>query len=455
MDQPKIILVDDDADLRHALSQSLSLSGFDVAEYESAEGVLDNIHRGLYGVLITDIRMPGTDGLELLSMALEIDPAMPVILITGHGDVSIAVEAMRNGAYDLIEKPFSADRLTNVVSRALEKRRLVLENRSLRQELSGHAELDKRLVGRTPGMLKLRNELMALTGADVDVLIWGETGSGKEVVARALHEEGARKDKPFVALNCGAIPLDIMESELFGHESGAFTSANKQRVGKLEHANGGTIFLDEIESMPMELQIKLLRVIETRSIERLGSNKIIPLDVRFIAATKIDLEEASQQQLFRADLYYRLNVAVVRIPPLRDRKDDIPMLLHHLAREARARYRRDIPEITPEMIAELTAYDWPGNVRELRNVADRLVLGIWSGFDEDQAWLEGADTDIAEGTLAARVANYERSLIISELKRHKGSIKKTYESLGVSRKALYEKMKKYQLDKNNIGDESA
>ena len=450
MDQPNIILVDDDADLRHALSQSLSLSGFDVIEYESADGVLDNIHRGLYGVLITDIRMPGTDGLELLSTALDIDPAMPVILITGHGDVSIAVEAMRNGAYDLIEKPFSADRLTNVVARALEKRRLVLENRSLRQELSGHAELDKRLVGRTPGMLKLRNELMALTGADVDVLIWGETGSGKEVVARALHEEGSRKDKPFVALNCGAIPLDIMESELFGHESGAFTSANKQRVGKLEHANGGTIFLDEIESMPMELQIKLLRVIETRSIERLGSNKIIPLDVRFVAATKIDLEEASQNQLFRADLYYRLNVAVVRIPPLRERKDDIPALLYHLAREARARYRRDIPDITPEIIAELTAYDWPGNVRELRNVADRLVLGIWSGFDDDQAWLDESDADTPKGTLAAKVASYERSIIASELKKHKGSIKKTYESLSVSRKALYEKMKKYQLDKNNI-----
>ena len=460
METPTILLVDDDADLRHALSQSLVLAGFDVLEYESAEGVLDNIHRGLYGALITDIRMVGTDGLQLMSMALEIDPSMPVILITGHGDVAIAVEAMRAGAYDLIEKPFSVDRLSNVVLRALEKRRLVLENRTLRQELSGQVELDKRLVGRTPSMLRLRNELMMLTGADVDVLIWGETGSGKEVVARALHDEGNRKDKPFVALNCGAIPMDIMESELFGHESGAFTSANKKRIGKLEHANGGTIFLDEIESMPMELQIKLLRVIETRSIERLGSNAVIPLDVRFVAATKTDLEIACQQQLFRADLYYRLNVVTIRIPPLRERKDDIPALLYHLAREARSRYRRDIPEITPEMIVDLMAYDWPGNVRELRNIADRLVLGIWTGMDDGLS--HGHDntegkTLAADGstinTLAERVSQYERSIIATELKQQSGSVKKTYEALGLSRKALYQKMKKYQLDKKMLLDD--
>ena len=449
MQQPTVLLVDDDDDLRHALSQSLSLANFNVVEYESANGVLDKIHRELYGVLITDIRMPGTDGLELMSTALEIDPAMPIILITGHGDVAMAVEAMRNGAYDLIEKPFSVDRLSNVVSRALEKRRLVLENRSLRQELSGQAELDKRLVGRSPSMLRLRSEVMALTGADVDVLIWGETGSGKEVVARALHEEGDRKNKPFVALNCGAIPLNIMESELFGHESGAFTSADKKRIGKLEYANGGTIFLDEIESMPMELQIKLLRVIETRSIERLGSNQVIPLDVRFIAATKIDLELASKEQQFRADLYYRLNVAIIKIPPLRDRKEDIPSLLYHLAREARARYRRDIPDFTPEMTAELMAYDWPGNVRELRNVADRMVLGIWSGIADPAIDLSDQNNAPSNSSLSLRVAHYERSIIAAEIKKNQGSIKKTYENLGLSRKALYEKMKKYKLDKND------
>ncbi len=444
-EKAKVLVVDDDDDLRHALMQSLQLAGYDVSAYNNGQAVLSHINRDLYGVLITDIRMPNIDGMQLLSMVLEIDPALPTILITGHGDISTAVDAMRNGAYDFIEKPFSGERLTTAVSRALERRRLVLENRSLRMELSGQEGLDKRLVGRTPAMLKLRSEIIALAQTDVDVLIWGETGAGKEVVARALHEEGQRKEKPFIALNCGAIPVEMMESELFGHESGAFTSANKQRVGKLEYANGGTIFLDEIESMPMELQVKLLRVIETRTIERLGSNKLIPLDLRFIAATKTDLEAASQRQEFRADLYYRLNVVTIIIPSLRDRKEDIPALMHHLAREARARYRREIPEITPALMAEFMAYDWPGNVRELRNVVDRWVLGLGVGLSPDivpQAVSTGAD-------LSSQMANVERSLIATALEANGGSIKLTYEQLGISRKALYEKMKKYQLQGGN------
>ncbi|MGH1486036.1 MAG: sigma-54-dependent transcriptional regulator [Cellvibrionaceae bacterium] len=448
-DQAKVLIVDDDDDLRHALIQSLQLAGYEVSDYANGQGVLSHINRDLYGVLVTDIRMPNIDGMQLLSKVLEIDPAMPTILITGHGDISTAVDAMRNGAYDFIEKPFAGERLASAVSRALEKRRLVLENRSLRQELSGQEGLDKRLVGRTPLMLKLRAEITALAQTDVDVLIWGETGSGKEVVARALHEEGGRKDKPFVALNCGAIPVEMMESELFGHESGAFTSANKQRVGKLEYANGGTIFLDEIESMPMELQIKLLRVIEARTIERLGSNKVIPLDLRFIAATKTDLELASQHQEFRADLYYRLNVVTLIIPPLRERKDDIPALVHHLAREARARYRREIPEATPELMAEFMAYEWPGNVRELRNVVDRWVLGLGVGLSTDDTTQSAARvTD-----LASQMANVERSLIVTALSANNGSIKKTYEQLQISRKALYEKMKKYQLQADTKTDE--
>ena len=211
------------------------------------------------------------------------------------------------------------------------------------------------------------------------MLVLGETGSGKEVVARALHDFGSRSKGNFVAINCGALPRDIFESELFGHEAGAFTGAQKQRIGKLEHADKGTVFLDEIESMPLDLQVKLLRTIEHRTVERLGSNKSIPLDVRFIAATKADLREESDAKRFRADLFYRLNVARLRIPPLRERKDDIPLLFAHLAREARARYRRDMPQMTPALEAELTGQDWPGNVRELRNAADRWVLGLWRG----------------------------------------------------------------------------
>lgn len=437
----KVIIVDDDEDLRHALTQSLELASYDVDAYENGYDALNSITRNLYGVIITDIRMPAIDGLELLLKVLEIDQALPTIVITGHGDISTAVSAMRSGAYDFIEKPFAADRLVGAVSRGLEKRRLVLENRTLRDELANQDGLDKRLVGRTPAMLTLRAETMALAQTDVDILIWGETGSGKEVVTRALHEEGSRRDKPFVALNCGAIPIEMMESELFGHESGAFTSANKQRVGKLEYANGGTIFLDEIESMPIELQVKLLRVIETRSIERLGSNKVINLDIRFIAATKTDLALACQQQLFRADLYYRLNVITLTVPPLRDRKEDIPLLLHHLARDARTRYRKEIPEYTPSLMKQLMAYEWPGNVRELRNIADRWVLGLSLGMNLDGALANVSDDESLSGQMAA----IEKQLIVSALEDNEGSIKKTYEQLQLSRKSLYEKMKKYQI----------
>jgi two-component system, NtrC family, C4-dicarboxylate transport response regulator DctD len=440
MDQATVLLIDDEADLRRSLSQGLELSGQDVFATGKPEEAFERINRGFYGVLVTDIRMPGTDGFQVMKQAFEIDPALPVVLITGHGDVPLAVEAMRAGAYDFMEKPFSVSRLASVVERALDKRRLVLENRKLREELADRTGLESRLVGRTPAMELLRRNVMALANTDADVLILGETGSGKEVVARALHDEGPRKQKPFVALNCGALPAEIIESELFGHEKGAFTGASGQRIGKLEHAHGGSVFLDEIESMPLELQVKLLRVIETRTIERLGSNKPIELDVRFIAATKEDLETAGKEGRFRLDLFYRLNVVNVEIPPLRERLEDIPLLFQHLAVEARARYRREIPDLSKKYLAGLMARDWSGNVRELRNVADRFVLGL------EQAAESSDDTG---STLFEQVASFERAVIAAELKRNNGVIKPTYENLGLSRKALYEKMRKHGLGKDD------
>ncbi|MES0884672.1 sigma-54-dependent transcriptional regulator [Roseibium sp. SCP14] len=441
MDQATVLLIDDEEALRGSLSQGLELTGQDVFATGQHEEALERINRDFYGVLVTDIRMPGTDGFQVMKKAFEIDPALPVVLITGHGDVPLAVEAMRAGAYDFLEKPFSVAHLASVVERALDKRRLVLENRKLREELADRTGLESRLVGRTAAMDLLRRNVTALASTDADVLILGETGSGKEVVARALHDEGPRKDNPFVALNCGALPAEIIESELFGHEKGAFTGASGQRIGKLEHAHGGTVFLDEIESMPLELQVKLLRVIETRTIERLGSNKHIELDVRFIAATKEDLEAAGKAGRFRLDLFYRLNVVNVAIPPLRDRLEDIPLLFQHLAVEARARYRREIPDISDTYLAGLMTREWPGNVRELRNVADRFVLGL-----EQQA--EPQSTPGA--SLFDQVASYERALIAAELKRNGGAIKPTYENLGLSRKALYEKMRKYGLGKEEV-----
>ena len=442
--QPLVHLIDDDDDLRHALMQGLELEGLPVCVHLSAEDVLSRIGHDAYSVIVTDIRMPGIDGMALLKAALAIDPTFPVILITGHGDVQMAVDAMRAGAYDFIEKPFQVSRLYTVIERALEKRRLVMENRTLRSELDGRDEFAMRMVGRTPQITKLREQIVMLADTDVDILITGETGSGKEVVARALHDLGGRRKGNFVAINCAAMPADIIEAELFGHEQGAFTGAQRQRIGKLEHAIGGTIFLDEIESMPLDLQAKLLRAIETRTIERLGSNKPIALDVRFLAATKTDLGDAGRSGRFRSDLYYRLNVVTLTIPPLRQRREDIPLLFFHLAREARARFRREIPHLPHHLELQLMAHDWPGNVRELRNYADRFVLGMWDGFQPVET--RDQPEESSKGALQDRMQNIERSIISAELARNDGVLKPTYEALQISRKGLYDKMKRLGID---------
>jgi len=435
---PVIHLVDDDDDLRHALKQGLELEGFEVVDFAGADHCLSQLNQSTYGVLVSDILMPGLNGLDFLKAVMEIDSALPVILITGHGSVPLAVEAIQAGAYDFLEKPFSVQRLEDIINRAVEKRRLVLENRSLRGLLEGD-QLFQRIVGRSPAIVALRDQIEAVQDADVDVLIVGETGSGKEVVARALHDFSHRCRAPFVAINCAALPADIIESELFGHESGAFTGATKRRIGKLEYAQGGCVFLDEIESMPLDLQAKILRAVEERSIERLGSNATIALDVRFIGATKTDLEELSNQGNFRLDLVYRLNVMTIEIPPLRERTEDIPLLFFHLARNARAKYRREIPEFTPELEAQLIHHHWPGNVRELRNFAERFVLGLWQGFTDPGA------SQLQSGDLASRLAAFERSVIEQVLRKHHGSMKRTYEELGLSRKGLYDKIKRLNI----------
>ena len=443
-----VILIEDDDDLRPAITQGLELEGFDVKAFRSAGDALKEIRVDFAGIVVSDIKMPDIDGLELLSFALEIDSALPVILITGHGDVPLAVKAIQSGAYEFLEKPFAPTRLAEIVSRALEKRRLVLENRALRKDLPNSETLADVLVGSSVVTQKLRSEVLAIAQTDADVLLQGDTGVGKELISRAIHNFGARKDKPFVALNCGALPENLIESELFGHVKGAFTGAHENRIGKIQHADGGTILLDEVESMPIELQIRLLRVLEERTIEQLGSNKIRKVDVRFIAASKTDLAEASEAGEFRADLFYRLNVVNITIPSLDDRKEDIPDLFFHLARMARARYRKEIPEIDPPMIAELQSHNWPGNIRELRNIADRFVLGLWRGFDEHgtQNAKLAAGAAGEEVFLKERMDNHERLLIVAELKKNDGKLKSTYQALGISRKALYDKMKRFGLD---------
>ena len=439
MSGPHILLVDDEDDLRIASVQGLELAGFSVRGFASAEEVLSRVGYDFDGLVMTDIRMPGMDGMSLMNRIHEIDPDIPVVLLTGHADVQLAVRAMREGAYDFVEKPFTLQHLGDIARRALDRRALVLENRRLRALAGKRDDIETRLPGRSPLMVDLRYRLRAIAATDADVLIVGETGTGKEVAARVLHDISTRAGRPVVAINCAAIPEALMESELFGHEAGAFPGALRPRYGKFEHARGGTILLDEIGSMPLELQAKLLRVIQERVITRLGSNEPVPLDVRFIALSKSDLDKEVAAGRFRADLYYCLNVVSLRMPALAARPQDIPLLFLQLVAEARARYRRDDVEVPAHVIAAVSQRAWPGNVRELRNAADRFVLGLGLADEEE------ADEPREPASLASRVADYEKRLIASALAASGGALKPVYEGFGISRKTLYEKMQKYGL----------
>ncbi|WP_159949841.1 sigma-54 dependent transcriptional regulator [Rhizobium sp. 18065] len=441
MSEGLVLLVDDEEELRFSTAQALELHGLKVKAFASGEDILERVGYGFDGVVVTDIRMPGIDGMTLLHRIRELDHEIPVILVTGHGDVQLAVKAMREGAYDFIEKPFASQGLAGVVRHALDRRSLVLENRRLRAVAGKRDDIESRLPGRTPVMVDLRYRLRAIGATEADTLIIGETGAGKEVVARSLHDISARAKGPFLAINCASLPETLIESELFGHEAGAFPGALRARYGKFEHGRGGTILLDEIGSMPIDLQAKFLRVLQERTITRLGSNEVVPLDVRFLATSKVDLAEEVAAGRFRADLFYRLNVVTIRVPSLVQRRADVPLLFLQLVREACARYGRDDMQVAPEIISEIAERDWPGNVRELRNAADRLVLGLETGLDS-------AAADARAGLrLIDKVGAYEKQVIAGTIAAHGGSLRPVYEQLGISRKTLYEKMQKYGLDK--------
>ncbi len=444
-----VVLLDDDIHLRTALSQTFDLAGLRVQAFGSADGVLQALPAQWPGVLVTDIRMPGMNGLELLEQLQRFDEQLPVLLITGHGDVPLAVQAMRIGAYDFLQKPFASELLLDSVRRALEVRRLVLENRSLRLALAEQRVLGERLLGHSASVQRLREQVSALATIQADVLILGETGSGKEVVARALHDLSSRCDAPFVAINAGALAESVIESELFGHESGAFTGAQKRRIGKFEYANGGTIFLDEIESMSLDVQVKLLRLLQERVVERVGSNQLIPLDIRVIAATKEDLLGAADAGRFRADLYYRLNVAQINIPALRQRSEDILPLFQHFLSAASQKYNIAEPVLTAATRASLLGHEWPGNVRELQNAAERFALGLDLAIEQAPQVLSFASADVS---LSEQVEAFERSLITSELSNSHQSLREVAEALQLPRKTLHDKLRKYGLSFTSAGD---
>jgi len=385
-DSVRVLLVEDDPAVLLGTQQTLQLAGFEVEPFADAEAAIPSIFPDVPAIIVCDVKLPGLDGLGLLAQARSIDRNLAVILVTGHGDVAMAANAIRLGAYDFVEKPFSPDRLVEVARRAAENRRLILQVRALRAQLAGQCGIEASIIGSSSAIRRVRQFVLNLADPPANVLIQGETGTGKELIARSLHQHSPRSSKPFVAVNCGSVPEQLFESEMFGYEPGAFTDASHRRIGKFQHANGGTLFLDEIESMPAALQVKLLRVLQDQKVERLGSNEWFAVNVRVIAASKGNLKQLAEQGHFRTDLLYRLNVAVLDIPPFRDRMEDIPLLFEHFVVGAARRHNKPMPVITAPQLKELMSHDWPGNVRELRNVADRFVLGL---LDESVSVLSG------------------------------------------------------------------
>lgn len=444
-DRPLVLFVDDEQPVRASVEQWLGLSGFQVYVFDDPRRTLEYLGPDFPGVLLSDVKMPGMDGLDLLREALAHDTDLPVILLTGHGDVAMAVEAMRLGAYDFLEKPFLPERLRESVQRASEKRRLIMENRRLRQQMGKDSGITTRLLGTSSAIETLRREVAELAKADVNVVIIGETGTGKELVARCLHDFGPRAEHAFVAINCAAVPETMFEAEFFGYESGAFTGATGQRIGKLEYAHQGTLFLDEIESMPLVLQAKVLRSLQEKVVERLGSHQSVPADARIISAAKCDLSTAIRGGGFREDLYYRLNVAELTVPPLRERRSDIPLLFDYFSTEAARRHGRDARAPSPSELAAMMAHDWPGNVRELKNAAERHALGLGGRLTMGQTRHPAEPTSTLP--LAAQVAGFERQIIETAFEASGGDVQAVVELLDVPRRTLNEKMTRYGIDR--------
>lgn len=441
MSEPRCIrvaFIDDEAEIRRATAQSLSLAGLEAITFDSGEAALAAIGGDFDGIVISDIRMPGIDGLELFRRLSERDPDLPVILISGHSDIATAVEAVQRGAYDFLAKPFQADRLIATAKRALEKRQLVLENRHLRAQAGALLEAGP-LLGNSPAIDQLRRTIKQIAQLDLDVLIEGETGTGKSLIASMLHNLSQRRSRSMVTLDCGALPDVLVESELFGHVSGAFAGAHHLRTGRIEQANRSTLFLDEIETMPASVQQKLQRALETRQITPLGGDVPRALDFRTVAASKVDLSARAQQGQFSASLFYRLNGVTLRVPPLRERRDDVRMLFMVFVSRAAARLKRADPVLTPAIWRRLKDHDWPGNVRELQHFAENAVLGLDNGGQQNLQ--TGAAID-----LKSQMALYEAALIENALTVAQGDVRSVIAKLDLPRKTFYDKVKRLGID---------
>ena len=437
----RILIIEDEEKLRRVMELQLRTAGFDVDQAGAAEEGLRLADSA--DLIITDLRLPGIDGLQLLSTLRERGLQTPIVVMTAFGSIETAVEAMKAGAVDFLPKPFSLDHLMAVVGKALELRTLRDENRKLREELDHRYQFDN-IVGRSPAMREIFATIERVAPTRATVLLAGESGVGKDMIARAIHQHSPRRGHPFVKINCTALPENLMESELFGYEKGAFTGANVSKPGKFEQADTGTVFLDEIGDVPASIQVKLLRVLQEREFERLGSNKIRHIDVRVLAATNVDLRAALEQGTFREDLYYRLNVMPISIPPLRERREDIPFLAEHFVHKLAKDLGSVAQAISEEAIQKLMQYHWPGNVRELENVIERSMVMA------SQPVLSAADIRLDTAPRAQRPASnseyslpdgmtldeYEQAVIRDALKRANGNKSQAARMLGLTRNAL-------------------
>jgi DNA-binding NtrC family response regulator len=455
----EILLIDDEAHNREALTLLLTHAGYRVETAASGEQALEILRDTSFEIVITDLFLPGVSGIDILKKVKEDSPYTNVILITGNASAETAVEAMKQGAFDYVTKPLNFEKLKVLVAKALEKSRLVAENLYLRQQLRGKYKFDN-IIGNSPAMQQVFSRMEKIVHTDSTILILGDSGTGKELVAKAIHFNGPRREKPFVAINCGAIPAELLESELFGHVRGAFTGAVADKPGKFEVASGGSIFLDEIGTMPAHLQMKLLRVLQEHEVERVGSSKKIKLNVRVISATNANLEEEVARGHFREDLYYRLNVIPILLPPLRERREDIPLLARHFLQKTCKEMGRQLLSVSPAAMRALEAYDWPGNVREMENVIERTVA-LSDGEVIEPADLPGkigrVSREAAAGTPCPKVteegvdmpllvAGIERRMIGEALELAGGVKARAAALLGLNRTTLVEKIKRLGME---------
>jgi DNA-binding NtrC family response regulator len=450
MGKANILVVDDEKDICMALNILLTKEGYTIREAYNGEEALDRLRETNFDVIMTDIRMEKMDGFEVLKQAQKISPETSVVMMTAFASVGSAVEAMRAGASDYITKPFINDEIRLTIRKLLQSRELQMENQILRQELSQHRGDFANIIGSSEPMHKVFSFMEKVIPNKSNILITGESGTGKGLVAQAIHSSGPRKDKPFISINCGAIPENLLESELFGHKKGSFTSANEDKKGLITMANSGTLFLDEIGELSQALQVKLLHVIQTKELTPVGDTRVITVDVRIIAATNADLIQRVKENRFREDLYYRLNVIEIRMPSLRERRDDIPLLIKHYLEIFAKESGKNIKDIDYEAMQSLLAYDWPGNIRELRNtieravvLADNEVITIHDLPDKFRTLdVEGVSTS----SLRQALDNFEREYIRRSIAENKGSKESTASKLGIDLATLYRKLKKLRIE---------